>query len=56
MNFANWPAPHHCAFAIDAVVVLRPEPLLAVFPVKPLQQEQMCSSPRKPNKNKGLAS
>ena len=56
MNYANWPAPQHCAFAVDAVVVLRPGPLLAVFPVKPLQQELTRNSARKPNKNKALAS
>jgi hypothetical protein len=43
------------AFAIEAVVVLRPEPLLPVFPVKPLQQELRRNSARKPNKNKALA-
>ncbi len=30
--------------------------LLPVFPVKPLRQELICNSARKPNKNKALAS
>ena len=56
MNFANWPAPQHCAFAVDAVVVLRPEPCSLFFRVKPLRQELIRNFARKPNKNKALAS
>ncbi len=56
MNFANWPAPQPLCFALDVVVVLRPEPLLPIFSVKPLHQELICNSARKPNKNKALAS
>jgi len=61
MNFANWPAPQplpfaHCAFAVDAVVVLNPLAPLPVFPVKPWQPKLRRISVRKSNKNKALAS